>query len=880
MGGGERAKVSFEIDGVPAINRIIDTFKKARFRRFLVVVNSHAEQVMSIVTEKHPETTFAFQGALLGTGHAAKVAGCILEQTGHDGPVLVMLGDKYIEEEAIRALVDGHVRQQADFTMLTLEKRQSLERNQARVLLDDKGQVVAVVEILAIARQAILDELREKLEAGEGIGKQDLLAVIARHIPSPKKQRRVVEGLLELASEAGPLAREELEAFVRNPAYQVEIEGVSYTARQIEDRCDRVNPSLYLLEAEAFYAGLRLLDNRNDQHEFYITDLVRHLPQMIDSQGEPCFRVRTVLIDQGEWIQGFNSPDELLRIQEYVQSRRVDADREVRERRAGLPSTKYAPVWEWLGRLESNCPTLGAWLERVYGPDPVLHQEKTGEIRKVLAIFGQRFGLDRKVVIVRAPGRINLMGRHVDHRGGHNNFLALDRETFMVAGDRSDDRVVAINVQGGDFREIDFSIRELLGQFAWSEWVHFVDSDWVREHLMGNPGDWGNYLKAAVLRLQHHYQDIRIQGMDLAVIGCIPMAAGLSSSSSLVVGASQAAIALNNLDLTSSQFIDLCGQGEWFVGSRGGAGDHAAIYLGQRNKIVHVANLPFREEAVIDAPSDYRVVIANSHIRAAKSGSARHCFNSRIACYELGMAILKQRAPEFASRLEHLRDLHPARLGVKTSQLYQLLLKIPEAMTRREIEDTLGPRNAGFVEAGFANHREQERYSVRGVLLFGVAECARSRACPQILGSGNVTEFGRLMHLSHDGDRVVDHLPDGTRVPHPSGCSDADLYRLLADLDSEDPVRVEAAQLLHQPGHYACSTAEIDFMADTVKGIEGVAGAQIAGAGLGGCLMILARKEAVSVVRQELEKNYYEPRNLASAILECSAVEGAGLAEF
>jgi N-acetylgalactosamine kinase len=59
-----------------------------------------------------------------------------------------------------------------------------------------------------------------------------------------------------------------------------------------------------------------------------------------------------------------------------------------------------------------------------------------------------------------------------------------------------------------------------------------------------------------------------------------------------------------------------------------------------------------------------------------------------------------------------------------------------------------------------------------------------------------------------------------------------------------------------------------------------VAGAQIAGAGLGGCIMILARKEAVDAVSRALVRRYYRPRKLAPAIIKCITVEGSGPAEF
>ena len=75
----------------------------------------------------------------------------------------------------------------------------------------------------------------------------------------------------------------------------------------------------------------------------------------------------------------------------------------------------------------------------------------------------------------------------------------------------------------------------MMGRFAFGEWLNFVESPWVRNMLRNAAGDWGNYLKAAVLRLQHRYPEIKVRGVNLAVSGNVPIAAGLSSSSTLVV---------------------------------------------------------------------------------------------------------------------------------------------------------------------------------------------------------------------------------------------------------------------------------------------------------------------------------------------------------
>jgi N-acetylgalactosamine kinase len=368
--------------------------------------------------------------------------------------------------------------------------------------------------------------------------------------------------------------------------------------------------------------------------------------------------------------------------------------------------------------------------------------------------------------------------------------------------------------------------------------------------------------------------------MDCAVTGNIPMAAGLSSSSALVVASAELSVALNGFDVTPQQLVDLCGEGEWFVGSRGGAGDHAAIYLGQRGKIAHVGYHPFQLDDVIDAPGDYQVVVANSHIQAAKSSTARHQFNSRIAAYNLGLAVLKQRSPEFRDAIEHLRDVSPGTLGCATSDIYRLLLKVPQTMTRQDFREVLSGDYRDLIEESFASHSEPKSYHPRGVLLFGIAEILRAKKCVQLLRDGRVEAFGRLMRVSHDGDRVCTRGVDGQVRKLDDPCTDEHLRRLIDDLASEDPERVQNAQLDMQPGYYACSTPEIDAMVDLAGEVSGVAGVQIAGAGLGGCIMVLAKKEAVPQVRRALSRGYYQPAGLKPAVIPCIAVEGAGLAEF
>jgi galactokinase len=57
--------------------------------------------------------------------------------------------------------------------------------------------------------------------------------------------------------------------------------------------------------------------------------------------------------------------------------------------------------------------------------------------------------------------------------------------------------------------------------------------------------------------------------------------------------------------------------------------------------------------------------------------------------------------------------------------------------------------------------------------------------------------------------------------------------------------------------------------------VDGVVGAQLSGAGMGGCMMVLAREDAVEKVRDALVEQYYRPRNLEPEVEVCQPVAGA-----
>jgi galactokinase len=225
--------------------------------------------------------------------------------------------------------------------------------------------------------------------------------------------------------------------------------------------------------------------------------------------------------------------------------------------------------------------------------------------------------------------------------------------------------------------------------------------------------------------------------------------------------------------------------------------------------------------------------------------------------------------------VEHLRDISPEALEVAPDSIYEALKTIPAWMRREEVRTTLADQSEQ-VETWFASHRDLEGgYPLRAVLLYGIAECERSRRALEAFRNGDAEQIGRLFAVSHDGDRVSRRSASGLRGARKIDVDDAFLDRLIGLARSDDLPERERAALAWQPGAYGCSTPEIDEMVDIAMATEGVLGAQLVGAGLGGSIVVLVHGGAVEALRQALEVGYYGPRGLEPGIYVFQPVERA-----
>jgi N-acetylgalactosamine kinase len=380
-----------------------------------------------------------------------------------------------------------------------------------------------------------------------------------------------------------------------------------------------------------------------------------------------------------------------------------------------------------------------------------------------------------------------------------------------------------------------------------------------------------------MLRLQMEFRHQRIAGMDLVVDSNIPMAAGMSSSSALVVAAAEAAVALNGLDLAPRQFVNFCGEGEWFVGTRGGSADHAAMKFGSKGMVSHVKFHEFELLERVRFPTTHRMVVCNSFVLAKKAAGAKAVFNARVTSYLLGVALVRKAFPHLSPLIRFVRDIQPETLGVPASRVYEVLLALPESIQVDQARRLFsGDPGAWSVLAPHLTGADaQAEYPVRGVMLYGAGECARARAAVSCLRDGDMGAFGALMNTSHDGERRFLVADDLSAEPYSTDVSDGYLDALIADLESGDPARAERARLANQPGAYRCSTREVDGLVDIALRTPGVLGAQIAGAGLGGCAMVLTEERSVAELKRRLDELFYRPQGLPSGVYVCTPAAGS-----
>ncbi len=118
-------------------------------------------------------------------------------------------------------------------------------------------------------------------------------------------------------------------------------------------------------------------------------------------------------------------------------------------------------VGEWSDMVKDANSGFHNRLNEIYGDKTGEKAEATKMCLRTLETFAQQYGPDRSVIIARSTGRVNLLGTHIDHRGGSVNPISI-KQMWAVVEPRDDDYVLVKNVESARFPDEQFRISTCL----------------------------------------------------------------------------------------------------------------------------------------------------------------------------------------------------------------------------------------------------------------------------------------------------------------------------------------------------------------------------------------------------------------------------------
>lgn len=311
---------------------------------------------------------------------------------------------------------------------------------------------------------------------------------------------------------------------------------------------------------------------------------------------------------------------------------------------------------------------------------------------------------DWKIQVI-SPGRVNLMGEHVDYNQGLVLPMAIDRSVHLAARPRKDG---VVSVRALDLnQQVEFAL---------------VDLD-LRIDKQGKPlPQWALYPAGVAWALRT--AGLEISGLDVVLSSDVPIGAGLSSSAAVEIAFALAWQTAAQWKLERMQLAQFCQRAEnSYVGINSGLMDQFACAHGVAR---HALFFDTRSLAwqPLPIPPGCTVVVADSGIRRQLSTSA---YNLRRADCETAIRRLK----EYLPRIQSLRDVTPAQLtdleGHLSNEVCKRARHVVDEIERvsRACQCLIGDDAPGFGELMLASHNSlRDLYEVSLPQLDGLVQAA------------------------------------------------------------------------------------------------------------------------------------------------------------
>jgi galactokinase len=304
--------------------------------------------------------------------------------------------------------------------------------------------------------------------------------------------------------------------------------------------------------------------------------------------------------------------------------------------------------------------------------------------------------------IIRAPGRVNLIGEHTDYNDGFVMPLAIDQSLLLAISPRDDKRVSVYSFNLGSHIRFDLA--------------DFSNTD----------SGWSEYIKGTSWALiEHGYP---LEGWDGLLASDIPLAAGLSSSAALEMATIRAFEVVSNFSWEPIEMarIGQFAENNW-VGVNCGIMDQLIVAVGKRGSAIMI-DCQTLEYTALPIPEAAKIVIIDSGTRR---GLVESAYNERrkeceAAAQIFGLTSLRDLdAEQFQSRMHNL----PANVCRRARHVLTENQRVSEALEAMRANDAI--RLGKILHAGHASLRDD--FDVSRAEIDALVEIAESH--PQCFGA-------------------------------------------------------------------------------------------------------------------------------------------------
>ncbi|OLL26251.1 Galactokinase [Neolecta irregularis DAH-3] len=422
--------------------------------------------------------------------------------------------------------------------------------------------------------------------------------------------------------------------------------------------------------------------------------------------------------------------------------------------------------------------------------------------------------------LVRSPGRVNLIGEHIDY----SDFGVLPMAIIP-------DILIAFKVEKSSDQIQLHNTNPRFKHCQWDVLSHDIDADKL---------EWSNYIKAGFVKAMNGGSSV---GMKCLVDGSIPTGAGLSSSAAVICSSALSCLIANGeRKIDKRRLVDMAIVAEKLVGVNTGGMDQSASVFGDIGSALYIEFYPSLKVQTVTFPAtqpEMVFVIANTLVNADKHDTAPTNYNLRVVETTLAAQILGcslklgtlHSRNGFGGTLREIFD----RFFYNNDEPHIEEIRKLEIMCEKVKE--IFPQTDGYT------HEEAAR-----MLRVSKEELIEKYMTKFPIRAESFQLRNRALHVFSEARRVLQFKALLLTRPNENK---HELVKQLGKVmnESQDSCR----------NLYNCSCPEIDEIISIARK-NGAVGSRLTGAGWGGCTVSLLPKNRLEEFTASLVEGYYRKR--------------------